>query len=284
MQCADCSAGVKLLRAQELLKRPHLAKAIDEMGRRSALAQALPNPITSLARLVPSDHRLYVAMGNQSVRGILRVGEKQLFVRQKPNAPYVCLDALLCVLDFYVHEDCQRTGVGLSLFEEMCRQEKGAQQGAHRLAFDRPSPKFISFLSKHYRLSSYVPQDNRFVIFDQFWDAAARPTRPSHKVVLKSEPVPIRRELEPEPARRSKRQPERRPDAALTSSASATRPAATGILRPDQQALRNDPAAASHVRPAHGTTRGVDTISSKLTAVNFGAPLGQRRAFLGAKH
>ena len=37
-----------------------------------------------------------------------------------------------------------------------------------KLAIDRPSHKFISFLQKHYGLKSTVPQVNNFVVFDGF--------------------------------------------------------------------------------------------------------------------
>jgi hypothetical protein len=36
-----------------------------------------------------------------------------------------------------------------------------------QLAYDRPSPKLLSFVRKHYGLSSYVPQSNNFVVFEQ---------------------------------------------------------------------------------------------------------------------
>lgn len=36
------------------------------------------------------------------------------------------------------------------------------------LAYDRPSPKFLSFLRKHYDLHDYLPQANNFVIFKDY--------------------------------------------------------------------------------------------------------------------
>ena len=38
-----------------------------------------------------------------------------------------------------------------------------------RFAYDRPSPKLLGFLRKHYGLSDFVPQQNKFVIFEQFF-------------------------------------------------------------------------------------------------------------------
>lgn len=37
------------------------------------------------------------------------------------------------------------------------------------LAYDRPSSKFIGFLKKHYQLARYVPQNNNFVIFNEYF-------------------------------------------------------------------------------------------------------------------
>ncbi|KAF7652620.1 hypothetical protein LDENG_00094430 [Lucifuga dentata] len=37
------------------------------------------------------------------------------------------------------------------------------------MAYDRPSPKFLSFLAKHYCLTKSVPQVNNFVVFEGFF-------------------------------------------------------------------------------------------------------------------
>lgn len=75
---------------------------------------------------------------------------------------------VLCVLDFYVHESCQRSGIGRTLFEAML-----ATEGVHpaALAYDRPSPKLLAFVRKHYGLAHAVPQTNHFVIYRQFFAA-----------------------------------------------------------------------------------------------------------------
>jgi hypothetical protein len=73
----------------------------------------------------------------------------------------------MCVLDFYVHESEQRHGYGKVLFEQMLTEER---VDPRHLAIDRPSPKFLGFLKKHYRLSDYVPQSNNFVVFNQYFD------------------------------------------------------------------------------------------------------------------
>ena len=37
------------------------------------------------------------------------------------------------------------------------------------LAYDRPSYLLISFLRKHYKLSDYLPQNNKYVIFNEYF-------------------------------------------------------------------------------------------------------------------
>merc|ERR1719271_738484 len=72
----------------------------------------------------------------------------------------------LCVLDFYVHESCQRNGLGKRLFDMMLEHEDATPT---QLAYDRPSPKLLGFLRKHFGLSRYQPQNNNFVIFDEYY-------------------------------------------------------------------------------------------------------------------
>ena len=74
----------------------------------------------------------------------------------------------LCCLDFYVHSSIQRGGHGKWLFDTMLAQE-GVPP--HRIAYDRPSPKLMGFMRKHFGLSSFTPQENNFVVFHQYFDA-----------------------------------------------------------------------------------------------------------------
>lgn len=73
----------------------------------------------------------------------------------------------VCVLDFYVNEKVQRGGFGKTLFDAMLEYEK---QHPAKLAYDRPSPKLIGFLSKHFGLKSFVPQNNNYVVFDEYFN------------------------------------------------------------------------------------------------------------------
>ena len=96
--------------------------------------------------------------------GLLKVGEKKLFHRglsRKCSEIYP-----LCVLDFYVHESIQRGGYGKKIFEHMLSQEKVEPR---KIAYDRPSPLLLRFLKKHYGLADYVPQNNKYVIYEQYF-------------------------------------------------------------------------------------------------------------------
>lgn len=152
-------------RRQNPMWGPQMAQLIDTMGKLSAKAQSLPGPITTQAKLLGTDQRLYLYVDQNQAMGILKVGKKKLFIRNPAGA---CREIEpLCVLDFYVHESCQRTGIGRLLFEVMLASE---QAQPHALGYDRPSPKLLGFLARHYGLSSYFPQANSFVVFDAYFD------------------------------------------------------------------------------------------------------------------
>ncbi|CAM9233777.1 unnamed protein product, partial [Phaeothamnion confervicola] len=142
-----------------------LEEALGKLGRLSAVSQGLQQQITSFNGLLASNHRVYVysareGSGKAAVLGYLKVGSKDLFLydpcgRMMKRSP-------LCVLDFYVCEACQRRGVGATLFAAMLGLE-GVD--AATLAYDKPSPKLLPFLLKHYRLEGAIYQPNRYVVF-----------------------------------------------------------------------------------------------------------------------
>ena len=72
----------------------------------------------------------------------------------------------LCVLDFYTYEGCQRKGYGKEIFTAMLEYERIEPR---KLAYDRPSFKFMNFLKKYYGLNDYVPQNNNFVVFNDYF-------------------------------------------------------------------------------------------------------------------
>ncbi len=148
-----------------------LAGVIDEMGELSARAQFLAAPITTAQKLcLNPGQRLYMMFDQpaHAAVGLLKVGPKHLFIMEGTKQHEI---EPLCVLDFYVHESRQRAGCGLRLFEEMLRAES---LEPHRLGYDRPSPKLIGFLRKHYGLSRFTPQANNFVVFADFFSNGSR--------------------------------------------------------------------------------------------------------------
>ena len=156
---------------------------INAMGDRSAVAQGLvgahnrPNPITQAHTLGETKARLYLlaqpspATNRPVLVGLLKVGHKQLFHYDAHGRVHELRDQV-SVLDFYVHEQFQRGGFGKVLFGAMLQHEGLPPE---RFAYDRPSPKLIGFLRKHYGLQDFVPQQNKFVIFEQFF--SDRPTK-----------------------------------------------------------------------------------------------------------
>ncbi|KAG7383754.1 Alpha-tubulin N-acetyltransferase 1 [Phytophthora boehmeriae] len=160
---------IEVIRAPEALQTSSsLAQAVDILGRKSALAQALSQEITSTALFVSAAseqrQRLLLAKENDTVVGFLKTGVKHLFYVSR-TGEYIEIDPI-CVLDFYVDEAYQRCGVGLQLFQRLLQEEDETPQ---HLAYDRPSPKLFAFLQKHAGLTEHFPQPNRFVVFDAYF-------------------------------------------------------------------------------------------------------------------
>lgn len=160
-----------------------LCEVFEAMGRASALAQGLRKPVTSGTPYL-GGQRIYLLLEGNVALGFLKVGTKRLFVAPPPWAMadrYGVQDALqeinpACALDFYVHESCQRGGFGRLIFDEMLQME-GLQPA--ELAYDRPSSKLICFLGKHFGLVKYRPQNNNFVVFDEYFQGLAETQRRS---------------------------------------------------------------------------------------------------------
>jgi len=156
-----------------------LSTLLEELGKSSANAQGLRRPVTSGSCL--GDQRVYLLLDGSKALGFLKVGRKRLFV----EAPFASGDFAdvktafqeiqpLCALDFYIHERYQRSGFGRQLFDAMLGRERCA--APEQLGYDRPSAKFLCFLKKHYGLCKYKPQNNNFVVFEDFW-TQSRPER-----------------------------------------------------------------------------------------------------------
>ena len=169
-------AGCQIGNGNAALLRRQVATVLDVMGEASARAQGLKNPITSGTKMQNTESQIaYILVdkfgnnGHGSVIGLLKVGKKKLFLLDEEGNHSEMLP--LCVLDFYIVEDHQRLGCGKRLFECMLSNERTEPRN---LAIDRPSPKLISFLKKHYGLVHTIPQINNYVIYTGFFKNQAQ--------------------------------------------------------------------------------------------------------------
>lgn len=150
-----------------------LRDIIDRMGVASAKAQGLNTPVTSYNILLQCpEQKLFIFAEGKQVVGMIKIGTKKLFIRNELDVHREITP--MCVLDFYVHESKQRSGRGKMLFEAMLEREK---LPPWKLAYDRPSVKFISFLRKHYDLANFTPQANNYVVFKRYFDDVAPASR-----------------------------------------------------------------------------------------------------------
>ena len=163
-------AGISVLTAESIAASPSAKQSmivdiIDQLGSSSAEAQGIAQPMTSVAKLA-ADQRVYIMCDDEGSRavGFLKVGAKHLYHYDK-KGKVTELDPV-CLLDFYVHESCQRQGIGRKLVDAMLAAEG---QDIKRIAWDKPTEKSLALLSKHYGLSSFVPQPNNYVVFDDFF-------------------------------------------------------------------------------------------------------------------
>lgn len=154
------------------LIQQQVSAVLDVMGEASAKAQGLKTSITSGAKFRTTDcqQTAYILVdkfgnsGKGSVVGLLKVGRKKLFLLDEVGKPNELVPQ--CVLDFYVAERRQRSGLGSRLFQHMLIEERADPR---YLAVDRPSSKLVSFLRKHYGLVNTIPQVNNYVIFSGFF-------------------------------------------------------------------------------------------------------------------
>ena len=127
-------------------------------------AQGLPTAITSGYKFFGTDQHIYLICNKNKFIGFIKVGFKHLFIYDEIGVPIEINP--LCVLDFYTYETCQRKGYGKIMFSEMLSREKIEPK---KMGFDRPSPKFLNFLNKYYGLNDYVPQNNNYVVFKDYF-------------------------------------------------------------------------------------------------------------------
>ncbi|OMJ77896.1 hypothetical protein SteCoe_22416 [Stentor coeruleus] len=176
------SQGIYLLLPQSNLRTKEICEVIDVMGRESSRSQGLKSIITTAVRFFSSsDNKIYLKIEGQKVVGILKTGIRKLFYTNEIGK--IVEMSPLCLLDFYVHESFQRSGYGKELYEYMLIEENVTP---NKIAIDRPSSKLIGFMRKHYNLNEYIPQNNNYVIFRQFFTHWSTPIPKSHTEESKS--------------------------------------------------------------------------------------------------
>ncbi|CAE8583199.1 unnamed protein product, partial [Polarella glacialis] len=172
--------------------RDELCDVLEALGKNSAIAQGLKKPVTHGTQHL-CGQRIYLLADGRAALGLLKVGTKRLFVAPPPMLSMQqartgggrsdVQDALreinpMCALDFYVHETCQRHGYGRLIFDAMLSKERLAPA---QMAYDRPSPKLQAFLAKHFGLAQYRPQNNNFVVFDDYFYPGGRAPTPEQR-------------------------------------------------------------------------------------------------------
>ncbi|XP_014369851.2 alpha-tubulin N-acetyltransferase 1 isoform X2 [Papilio machaon] len=151
-----------------------LEEIINSIGEMSTKAQGLKRIITTLEKLCLSpNHKLYILKdekgngGDGEVIGILKIGEKKLFLYDRQGK--LMISTPMCVLDFFVLDNRQRSGFGKKLFDYMLQDQK---LKPYELAIDGPSPKMLDFLKKHYNFTKVIKQSNNFAVCEKFFESA----------------------------------------------------------------------------------------------------------------
>lgn len=95
---------------RRLMKKGSIDKVIDTFGMLSAKSQGLKAIITTTEKILESNHRVYMKTERNKVIGFIKVGQKNLFIRNTEGQIFEI--SPLCVLDFYTYEKIQRSGFG----------------------------------------------------------------------------------------------------------------------------------------------------------------------------
>jgi alpha-tubulin N-acetyltransferase 1 len=159
---------------------------INELGTASSRAQGLPHIITTFSSFASSNSKLYILLSddNTTALGFLKVGRRHLFLWDRAGAQHELEP--LCLLDFFTFPNEQRKGYGRRTIDRMLREEHLEMR---QIPIDRPSGLCLRFMNRHFGLSQYLTQANKYVVFDEFWSAnppglrrGAQPMTPPKRV------------------------------------------------------------------------------------------------------
>ncbi|KAH0787857.1 alpha-tubulin N-acetyltransferase-like [Histomonas meleagridis] len=160
--------GIAILKP-EMCKKPNadLVSLINDIGIASSKAQGLSHIITTFSTFTGGDNTLYILVNQElgEVLGFVKVGYRHLFLWDRVGQQHET--ETLCLLDFFTYPSQQRKGFGRKLIDRML-SDQGLEMS--QIPIDRPSALCFSFMKKHFGLSEYLPQANKFVVFDQYWE------------------------------------------------------------------------------------------------------------------
>ena len=143
-----------------------LIDLINKLGNESSRTQGLSHTITTFENFENSENRLYILLDDSDTIavGFLKVGFKHLFIFDEIGGQHEITP--LCLLDFFICNGIQRKGYGKKMYDAMLENEHIEPQ---MIAIDRPSKLCLSFMRKHFGLENYVPQNNKFVVFNEYF-------------------------------------------------------------------------------------------------------------------
>lgn len=189
--------NIAILDSVDVAKAPReFVDLLTKLGQASSTTQGLPHVITTYSSVINSESRLYILVSDDHKKaiGFCKVGIRHLFIWDHAGGQHEINP--LCLLDFFVCNECQRSGYGKKIYDAMLKNE---QIEPRMVAIDRPSRLCLSFMKKHFNLTNYVPQSNNYVVFDDYWDGtevetptptiSKTPTRP-RQAPLVSAPQP----------------------------------------------------------------------------------------------
>ena len=146
---------------------PHeVVSLINMIGSASSQAQNLSHTITTFNSFASGDNTMYILFDDTHTRvlGFVKIGPRHLFLWDHFGVQHEMQP--ICLLDFFTFQTEQRKGYGRKMIDRVLRDLNLQMQ---QIPIDRPSALCLSFMKKHFGLSEYVPQNNKYVVFDQFW-------------------------------------------------------------------------------------------------------------------
>jgi hypothetical protein len=169
------------------------------------------------------------------------------------------------VLDFYIVEGKQRGGLGHCLFTNMLQHESLLPE---ELAYDRPSPKLLAFMRKHFGLSRYSPQNNNFVVYDEYFSSCQRPTSRRAEQASHSRELPASVERSAPPPQRNVQERDMLSSLVGTSQAQREEMMAAGLPSGGRQG-RQRAAQALAGRPNAGCNRSASPLHHAAGRISF---------------